>query len=109
VRVDGTLRVGALRSCPMRNAANVRWRPRRAESPWLLAGGLGLAVIGVVLDRWHGPSWLLLAGGCVTAGAAVLLERRARSAATADERARQLHDASRALRPSGELRLVAEN
>ena len=87
---------------------NVWWRPRRADSPWVLGAGLFLAVVGVVVEKWDGPGWVLLGLSFLVAAGGVALEWRQRQALARDTRERMLDSASRALGETGDLRTVAE-
>jgi Tfp pilus assembly protein PilF len=92
----------------MGRESSVWWRPRRADSPWLLAAGLLLAVVGFVVDSWDGPSWVLLCVGVGVVGGGALLEWRKRQATAGDTQDKMLGLASRALSKEGGLRTVDE-
>ncbi|MEO7260943.1 MAG: tetratricopeptide repeat protein [Jatrophihabitantaceae bacterium] len=93
----------------MRGDPDVKWRRRRAESKWLLVAAALLALLGVVVNNWDGPSWLLLGlAGCAAVGAVALTGRQGRAAAE-DERATTLTTASQTdLGPTGRFRTVGE-
>ena len=88
--------------------SDIRWRPARAESPWLIAAGVVLAVVAVLVGKRHGPSPVLLGLGIVAATGGVILEWQKRAALRSDTRSTTLDTASRALSPTGGFRSVAE-
>ena len=61
------------------------WRASREQSWWLFVAAAVLTVTAVVLARWTGPSWALLALAAVSAVGGLLLTRL-QAAAKRDDR-----------------------
>src|SRR5829696_7778579 len=76
---------GAYRYAAQVPAGLTRLTPRRTESPWLLGTGLVIALLGVVLDQWDGPSWLLLLVALALAIVTAVREVAARRAEHSDQ------------------------
>ena len=93
----------------MRGDPDVRWRGSRAQSAGLVAVAAVLAVVGVLMDKWDGPRWLIIGLATCTAGGAVWLEWRKERAAAADDQATTLATSSQSdLGTAGRLRTVGE-
>ena len=71
-----------------------RLTPRRVESRGLLVVGGVLAVVGVVVAKWEGPSWILMLLAVLAAAAGVLLEYWTRRATEDDKVAATIANAA---------------
>ncbi|MFL6163010.1 MAG: tetratricopeptide repeat protein [Jatrophihabitantaceae bacterium] len=90
----------------MARGAVARWLPRRADSGGLLSAAAVLAVVAVLIARWHGPSWVLLVLALLAAVGAVALERWRGGAVRHDELAAVVNRVSTIPARSGELPTV---
>src|SRR4051812_42509048 len=88
---------------------DIRWRRPRAQSAGLLAVAVLLAVVGVLVDKWDGPSWLIIGLAICAAAGGVWLEWRKGREAAADEQTTTLATASQPdLGTAGRLHTVGE-
>ena len=51
----------------------VTWRGKVSDSAWFIACGAVLAVLAAIIEKWHGPSWFLLASGVIVAAGGVVV------------------------------------
>jgi tetratricopeptide (TPR) repeat protein len=88
---------------------DVKWRRSRVQSLGLLTLAIALAVLSVLVDKWDGPSWLMVGLALCAAGGGVGLEWRKDRAAAQDEQATVLSTSSQPdLGAEGRFRTVGE-
>jgi tetratricopeptide (TPR) repeat protein len=91
-----------------RSGSGMRWRASREQSWWLFAAAAVLAIAGVVLARWKGPSWILLGLAAGSAVGGLLLTRLQGAAKREDERAAVLAGSTRTVDESGRQERVGD-
>jgi tetratricopeptide (TPR) repeat protein len=93
----------------MRGDPDVKWRGSRGQSVGLLGVAVLLAVMGVLVDKWDGPSWLMVGLAICAAGGGVWLEWRKGRAAAQDAQSSILSTSSQPhLGAGGRFRTVGE-
>ncbi|WP_408650757.1 tetratricopeptide repeat protein, partial [Jatrophihabitans sp.] len=93
----------------MQGDPDVKWRRSRVQSLGLLTLAILLAVLSVLVDKWDGPSWLIVGLAVCAAGGGVWLEWRKGRAAAQDEQSTILSTASQPdLGAEGRFRTVGE-
>ena len=91
-----------------RDDPGMRWHPSREQSWVLFAVGGALAVVAVLVDRWSGPSWLLLLLAVTGAVGGLLLTRFQAAAQQRDQRTAVLTDATRTVDEDGRQERVRD-
>ena len=86
----------------------MHWRPSRAQSPWLFALAVALLVVAVVLPRWSGPFWLMLALAIVSSVGGLWLRRLQADAERKDQQNDVVENATRTLEEGGRQEKVCD-